>query len=402
MRSKEIIDSRLSINLDLDHTLKANSLFLTNPANRAHLANQLLLYDQVVIPTKDFGIVPILIYWFGLKDFERVLKSGAIYFLHRPSLLGYAGNGVGISGFIIQPSESKSFEWWQEALFGDMAKAIDIQLQYMCPFIGRKQRSKLLVTINECSRPLQYDNDFFMKHIVHESYADITLTPGLLDLVTSLSGNPERIDLTRVPGVEPNQLKILATDNIITPVDVILRVTGINMTLVMGSQFDKSDVFIPQGSETILKGKLARAKVTPTALDNFLCLLDLEDIPDPGAAVYVGELSLAEVLRIRQSRKSTNFRKWLRAADTGNKRDLEKMYVSSLGQKSFYEKLPTKIIRFAITKAADVLLPPSGTILEAADSFFVERWLQGYSPKLFLDQLRKIQGLKPPRARWKS
>ena len=399
MRSKEIIDSRLSINLDLDHTLKANSFFLTNPANRAHLANQLLLYDKVIIPTKDFGIVPILIYWFGLKDFERVLKSGAIYFLHRPSLLGYAGNGVGISGFIIQPSEIKPFEWWQEALFGDMAKAIDIQLQYMCPFIGRKQRSKLLVTINEHSRPLQYDNDFFMKHIVHESYTDITFNPELSTLVTNLSGNPERIDLTRVPGVEPNQLKVLATDNIFTPVDVILRVAEINMTLVMGAQFDKSDVFVPQGSEIILKEKLTRTKVTPTALDNFLCLLDLENIPDPGAAVYAGELSLAEIWRIRRSRKSCKFRKWLRTANTGSARDLEKMYVSSLGEKSFYEKLPTKIVRFAITKAADVLLPLSGTVLDVADSFFVERWLQGYSPRLFLDQLRKIQGLKVPRAR---
>lgn len=399
MRSEKIIDSRLSINLNLDHTLRANSFFLTNPANRAHLANQLLLYDKVVIPTKDFGIVPILIYWFGPKDFERVLKSGAIYFLDRPSLLGYAGNGVGISGFIIQPSESRSFEWWQEALFGDMAKAIDIQLQYMCPFINRKQRSKLLMTIVEHSRPLQYDNDSFMKHIVHESYTDITLNPELSALVASLSRNPERIDLTRIPGVEPNQLKVLATDHITTPVDLILRVADINMTLVMGAQSDKSDVFVPQGSESILKGKLTRAKVTPTALDNFVSLLDLEDIPDPGVAVYAGELSLAEIWRIRQSCKSRKFRKWLRVADTGNARDLEKMYVSSLGKKSFYEKLPTKIIRFAITKAADVLLPLSGTILDVADSFFVERWLRGYSPRLFLDQLRKIQGLKVPRAR---
>ncbi len=390
MRSDIIVDSRLSINHSLDHTLRANSLFLTNAANRAHLANQLLLYDKVVIPTKDFGIIPILIYWFGPKSFERVLKAGAIYFLHRPTLLGYAGNGVGISGFIIQPSEERSFEWWQEALFGDMTKAMDIQLQYMCPFIGKKQRAKLLTAINERSRPLQYDNDFFMKYIVHESYTDIMGNPALSDLVAILSGNPERIDLTRVHGVGPNQLKVSEADNITTAADVILRVTEINMALVMGAQFDKADVFVPQGSETLLKDKLARAKVTPAALDNFVRLLDLENMPDPGAAVWAGELSLDEIWRIRESRNSRNFRKWLRAADTGNARDLEKMYVSSLGHKSFYERLPTKMIRFAITKAADVLLPGSGTVLEVADSFFVERWLQGYSPKLFLDQLRKI------------
>lgn len=393
MRPDVIVDSRLSINHSLDHTLKANSLFLANPSNRAHLANQLLLYERIVIPTKDFGIVPILISWFGLKGFERVLRAEAINFLHRPDLLGYAGNGGGISGFVVQPTQEKPFDWWQEALFGDILKATEIQLQFMCPFIDGKQRAKLLKLVNERSYSLKYDNDFFMKHIVHETYTDIIRTPELSTLISSLSGNPRQINLLRVPGVEPNQLKVSDTDNdnLTAPVEVVLRVAEINMTLVMGMQLDRADVFIPRGSEKILKGKLARANINSAAIDNFLSLLDLENVPDPGAGVKAGDLSFDKIWRIRQSSDSIRFRKWLKIADVGNARDLEKMYVSSLGHKSFYEKFPTKIIKFAITKAADVLLPGSGTILEVADSFFVEKWLQGYSPKLFLDQLRKIQ-----------
>lgn len=232
MRSDKIIDNHLSINHNLDHALRVNSMFSTNPTNRAHLANQLLLYDKVVIPTKDFGIVPILINWFGLKNFEDVLASSAIYFLHRPSLLGYAGNGVGISGFIISATKDKPFEWWQEALFGDMDKAIETQIRYMCPFIGKEQRSRLVTIIKDCSRPLQYDNDFFMKHIVHESYTDISSNPELSSLVATRSGDPNRLDLTRIPGVEHNQLKVLDTYNMVTPADIILRVAEINMTLV--------------------------------------------------------------------------------------------------------------------------------------------------------------------------
>jgi hypothetical protein len=280
--------------------------------------------------------VPILVYWLGLKDFERAIESGALYFLHRPSLFGYAGNGVGISGFIIKPPDDMRFQWWQEALFGEMAKAIEIQLQYMCPFIERRQRDKVASLVVKHSREIKYDNEFFMKSIVQESYLDIMQDEGLSALVLALGGNPTKVDLTRVPGVDSNQLKVSNSDAITSPADLILRVAEINMTLVMGQQFDNSDIFVPQGAEELLKSKLARAKVTPSALSNFISLLDLEGMPDPGAAVIAGERSLADIWGLRQKRPSREFRKWLRQADTGDARELQRLYVKSLGRKSFY------------------------------------------------------------------
>ena len=219
MFSNSIVDSRLSINHSLEHTLRANSFFLTNRANLAHLANQLLLYDKIAIPTKDFGIVPILIYWFGLRNFEKILKQDFIFFLHRPGIFGYVGNGNGLSEFVIEPSKERSFEWWQEALFGDMAKAIELQITYLCPFISRKRKTKLTHLVVEHSRPIEYDNDFFMKYIVHETYTDIKQDLDLTAFISKLSGNPKRLDLTRIPGVAPNQAKVLDTDGIKQPAD---------------------------------------------------------------------------------------------------------------------------------------------------------------------------------------
>lgn len=393
MRSDVIVDSRLSINHNLDHSLRANSLFLASSDKRAHLATQLLIYDKIVIPTKDFGIAPILIYWFGLKGFERALNSETINFLHRASLLGYGGSGAGagISQFVIFRSDQRPFEWWQDALFGDMPKAIEIQLRVMCPFIGTKQRTKLVQLILERSKSLEYDNDFFVKNIVHETYTDIMQSPDLSAVVSGLSGMPERVDLTRVPGVAQNEMKVSNMDQISSPADLILRVAEINVSLIMGEQFNRADVFIPAGSDQLLKAKLARSKVSPAALDNFISLLDLEDIPDISVAVEAGAWTLDDIWKIRRGWNSRRFRKWLRAADTGSARDLEKAYVGSLGRKSFYEGLPTKVLRFAVTALADQLLPLSGTLLGVVDSFFVEKWLKGYSPKVFLDDLRKLK-----------
>lgn len=391
MRSDAIVDSRMSINHNLDHTLKVNSFFLINRANLAHLANQLLIYDKIIIPTKDFGIVPILIYWFGLRNFEKILHQNSIFFLHKPSLFGYGGNGLGLSGFVIEPSKEKSFEWWQDALFGDMAKAIELQLTYLCPFVSKKQRAQLTYLIIEHSRPIEYDNDFFMKHIVNETYTDIMRDSDLTAFARKLSGNPQRLDLTRIPGVAANQFRVLDSDVINHPVDLLLFVAEINISLVSGTFFDNADVMVPFGADTLLKNKLVRAKILPSAIENFVSLVDLENLPDPGTVVAAGELSFEKILKIRRTCASKQFRKWLRKADKRDSREIERLYVRSLGNKSFYESFPVRMLRFAITTSADLLLPMSGIALGFADSFFVEKWLQGYSPRMFFDILRKIR-----------
>jgi hypothetical protein len=36
------------------------------------------------------------------------------------------------------------------------------------------------------------------------------------------------------------------------------------------------------------------------------------------------------------------------------------------------------------------LLPGAGIALDAVDTFFVDKWLLGYSPRLFLDDLGEL------------
>jgi hypothetical protein len=74
-------------------------------------------------------------------------------------MLSYVGNGVGISGFLIEPSGTKPFSWWEIALFGEAADAIQIQLKNMCPFIPQKQRGRIITKILAATQVLEYDND---------------------------------------------------------------------------------------------------------------------------------------------------------------------------------------------------------------------------------------------------
>ncbi len=164
--SDAIVDSRLHAKHDLGRADLRNADFFGQAANRAHLGSQLLLYEHVIIPTNDFAIVPTLIQWLGQRHFEAALDRGALSFLRRTGLLGYAGNGNGISSFVISDTPEKPFLWWQKALFGELAEAIELQLIHGVPSLTKRQRDGLLRVIEGRSRSVTYDNDFFLRNIV--------------------------------------------------------------------------------------------------------------------------------------------------------------------------------------------------------------------------------------------
>jgi len=394
MQSDSIIDSRLFVRLDLDISLKANSLFQIDPTNRAHLGSQLLLYDKITIPTKDFGILPILINWLGTKTFVEALESDTFSFLHRKTLLGYQGSGSGISEFTFQGSEAKKMSWWHDAMFGEMDVAVEQQLKNMCPFIPRQERGRVVRDIISKSREVDHDKNFFMKNIVHETYTDImknTSLSLLLFVMQDSKQEPNKIDLKRLEGVGPKQIRFLGLHGIKDAIDLVLRIAEINMEIYMSTLSGNADLFTSEGAELLLKDKLIRAGVGSNYLDGFVSLLELNNIPDIGKAITDDNISLLDIWKIRKKRTSKDFRKWLRKATNKDARNIERLYVSSLGNKALIDSLPLRAIRFAITSIASAVSPAIGLPLGIVDSFFVNKWLSGYSPKLFLDELSKIR-----------
>jgi hypothetical protein len=76
---------------------------------------------------------------------------------------------------------------------------------------------------------------------------------------------------------------------------------------------------------------------------------------------------------------------------------LEKAYVAALGKSTAYTSLPVRVLRCIITTSLGAVEPISGTLVGAGDSFFIEKWLAGYSPRLFLDQMRRLPGVGGPK-----
>ncbi len=399
MKAESIVDSHLWVRLDLDASLKANSFFHINPHHRAHLAAQLLLYDRVVIPTKDFGILSILISWMGLSTFREALEENSLGFVRPKSLLGYAGNGNGISGFEIKDTPEQPFNWYQASIYGPMEDAPDLQLRYQCPFLTHHERAELVRLVLHQSKALDWDNELFMMSIVNESYTDIRGSPELSKFVlTHEPKSTESAQLAQLTGVTPDQFRVLNLEEIRDGIDLVLRVAEINLEILMAHLYGKADLGTSVGADALLRQKLARSGATPQLVEQFQSLLEIENIPDIRPVVAAGDVSLPEIWKLRQRKEARRFRKWLREAEPESARDLEKAYVAALGKSSIYTSLPARILRFVATTAAGSLGPIVGGLGGAADSFFIEKWLAGYSPRLFLEEVRKLPGPDPKKA----
>ena len=386
-----ILDGRLWPRIGLDHAPTENLKFRDDLSNQGHFANQLLLYDSIIFPTNDFGIVPALVSWLGLETFLNAVESGTFSFLRQRGVLGYVGNGNGVNTLEIKSDHKKSLADWQEAMFGDTEKSLAIQLKMSEESIPTTERQRVLKSVQAVSLDYKYDNEFFMKNIAHESYVDIIKTPRLVRFVrTTIPHKTGHIDLTRLPGVDANQAKFSSLGKINDPVELVLRVAEMNLEIAMSAFVGDCDLFTCEGADELLINKLHRAGISEALTDSFLTLLELNNIPDIEQGIYTNKCTLRDIWAVRETQESRLFREWLREASSENLRELEKEYVAALSNTPAIASLPAKVIRFCVTGLGGLLNPAVGPVLGAIDSFFVEKCLSGYNPKLFFDRLKNL------------
>ena len=257
MNSTTILDSRLSVRLDLDISIKGNMLFQYDPRKRGHLANQLLLYESIAIPTKDFGIVPILINWLGLKAFQELVEAGTLRFVHKSTVLGYSsmGSEAGLSLFTIEDTPEKPHEWWSEAMFGSAPRAVELQLTYGCPFVAKADRSSLATTILGNTREIEIAPKDFDQHVKDESLRDIMGEEKFVYFVSKAERIEKgKVDIGNLRTVKPHSVSILNIDmNITSPVDLVLAVAETNFDILISRQLGDCDLYVSQGADRLMK-----------------------------------------------------------------------------------------------------------------------------------------------------
>src|SRR5262245_44151519 len=89
----------------------------TSPKARGHLVQQLLLYDTIVIPTHDFGILRALVAWFGFDLLQDALQRKVLRFVRVRGVLAYVGNGGGLHMSELRGTPERPMTWPLEPMF---------------------------------------------------------------------------------------------------------------------------------------------------------------------------------------------------------------------------------------------------------------------------------------------
>jgi hypothetical protein len=99
MPHEAILDGSLYVRHDFAGITQRNRDLALSNGSRAHFASQLLFYDRVIIPTRDFGILSALTYWSDAALVTEMLDRSAVSFVRPGSMVGYVGGGAGLNTF---------------------------------------------------------------------------------------------------------------------------------------------------------------------------------------------------------------------------------------------------------------------------------------------------------------
>jgi hypothetical protein len=388
-----ILDSQLLIKIGLDFTPSTTLRFAETAWRKSHIANQLLLYDRLVLPTHDCSIVPVLIKWLGLSESVALLESKAIGFIRMTHLIGYSATFNGIVSFRIGLSETRPQwnGWWDAAMFGDsLADSIDLQLKNHCPNLSKACRAGLVAKVVAATIEVGPSALHFEKDIATETYRDLDSAPLLRNHALELAGRPNGgIDLRHLPEDSGGQCRCLHDGPIDDSIDLVLRVAELNLQLKLAALARTSDLIVDTRAPYVLTEKLRRDGVGVAKLSGFQQILKLAQLPDVGAAFGRGQISARELFELRESRECTRFRQWLTKAAPEDALELVTLFQSSITSAGIVSTLPMRVARWVLTTTWGFVAPVSGTVASLVDGFFLDRWLNRSAPKLLLDRIQR-------------
>ena len=210
----------------------------------------------------------------------------------------------------------------------------------------------------------------------------------------------EDISFSNLPDIEQD---VIYMTNLYDPkmnkqVDLLMRLACINFETCLAHTAEEADITSSFDFGILLKAKVQRLlkkyRPEPRARqtqESFSKILDLNRIANIGSVVATGELEFDEITRIRNLRKTREFRRWFHSNVAQNPQEACAEYNSTISDIHPMDRLPFKLLRVFIPSLIGLVNLELGIVAGAAslvDSFFLSRLIKGYTPKVFIDELR--------------
>lgn len=384
------------------HLARVSDGMVASPDYWATLANYVLLYDQIVIPTGNLQVLPVLRLILGEDAFSELIRTKVIVLARFDEWIGYAGHGAGLIFFQIEdgPDRPANTPNLGTAFFKPLDQAISGVLSATNPPSSPERRIEItnLILDNVVEIPRQA----FVDGLKDETYKDILGSPYLQNFL-ALRNVGRSLD--SLVGIRSNQITFFnphvpLESNELLEIHSILRVAFENFLLCLGGYAGVTEITGDNSTLNIIRAKGQRLGYPPQGNNAFAQIQKIRGMPNLGAAFATKQLSAAQLLDLRYSKHCQAFRDHLAAdAFITTADEALRSFVESIGKPSWMDALPVKILRFGTTTAIGAANPIAGVVASFVDTFLLKLF-PGRSPRLFLRQaktmLANTQVIQPP------
>jgi hypothetical protein len=353
---------------------RASEIELASAQMRLHqFVENVLLYDQVVIPTDDFISLNVLAKSFGLSALETLLDEAVLKFWRLQGQLVYAGAGHGIT-FINSWKTVDGTPVSPLWLPTDIAVAAILRKEI--PSATPEQAHNLAAKVSKATVEADLDAiNLEAKKRSHGAAQSPSMDPRL-----AISDR----DLNNL-GIGPDQVRLLGRLNEAPQIeDSIYKLMVIARTqieMIAGEQTACNDI-----STLSPVGKIIAANRSKTSLDR---LYEITDVPDLGAAAWNGTVSMKQIVELRNSRNWQQFVQWFHETCAKEPDAVGREYVKLLRAHAPLDSPFFKLVRLLISTVAGALSGGLGVAVSAADAFLVPK-IREPSAKYFIERLEQL------------
>ncbi len=357
----------------LDRYLKRSKI-ITNS-----VCEDLIINDQVVVPTQDYLTAVGLILILGEKSLIKLLERERLKFIRTRHSFGYI-RGEGPEGALVSfGTENK-----EKAQDTSVEKSVALALRT----ISDRLTEDKLITDLLVESSFEEQTPELIDAVQAEAIADFKQTPFWTDEYAESKPN-----CLRLPGMAKMQCKVVgaADDPYAGPVEFFLSLAIKNIDLFLAEKYDCQNIspFYPIGD--FLETKSARVN-----LDNFSSTIEVMGVPDFSVVDFSQENLFSDFLKATESENARVFKDWLASLDSIDSKEVLSAYIEVLKDVPWLQRLPAKGLRFAATSIAG-LVPGVGSLAGLFDAFVLDTIFREKSPKYFIDDLTKFTELSKPK-----
>ncbi|MBW1783242.1 MAG: hypothetical protein JRL30_21185, partial [Deltaproteobacteria bacterium] len=298
------------------------------------LIDNLILYDEIVIPTQDFMVLSSFIGILGEKETITLIESGYLKFLRLQDLIAYQVGG-GIFPMAIQKPDGS-----QLPFCGQIGNAIDWALTSRKGLENKKMLYDLTLTSSE-NVPIRE----LIDDIKESTYQDIFKAAGLRNHFLF-----KETDLVKIGKNKKSKVRIyggLDSEWKGDEIDIILAIASTNLEFKISQVFNCDDYSTTNPIRPILNAKLEQ--YFGSIKNDFTEFREISEVPDISEGILNKTNSLFALLKLVDSKNGKDFRKWFHSNCKSDPISTGREYCKLLKSEPTISSWPLKTIRFLVT-----------------------------------------------------